>query len=467
LGREEHLYLEPFEKMFYSPLPVVNQRSAQEVDAIRCQMGITVHPENCAPPVTTFEEAFESKQMYILETIRKMNFRTPTPIQCQSWPVVMSGYDMIGIAETGSGKTLAYLLPAITHMLGQPELAPGEGPMVLIVAPTRELSLQIFEECEKFGKPCGIKSCCVYGGAKKGPQIRDLQKGVHMLVATPGRLIDMLESEITNLRRITYLVLDEADRMLDMGFEPQIRKFVDLIRPDRQTVLWSATWPREVEDIAAEFLRSPYKVTIGSEDLKANHNITQKFQMVMHGERKLDKLVELLRAEQGKGRILVFCAKKTIVDDVTFQLREIGFGALCIHGDKEQAEREWVLEEFKQGTSPIMIATDVAQRGLDIKDVYCVVNYDLPNAGEDYVHRIGRTGRAGCRGLSISFFTERDSKIASSIIQVLEEAGQEIPPDLRRFAGNIVRGAGSRHWNNGSFNRSGGNAVPLHGGWNR
>jgi len=456
LKREDYLYLERFDRVFYEPLPTVNQRSAEEVANIRYEMGITVHPENCCAPVTSFEEAFKSRQMYVLETIQKLNFRAPTPIQCQSWPIVLSGHDMIGIAETGSGKTLGYLLPGIIHMLGQPDLAPGEGPMALILAPTRELSLQIFEECEKFGKPCGVKSACIYGGARKGPQIRDLQLGVHLVVATPGRMIDMLESEETNLRRVTYLVLDEADRMLDMGFEPQIRKIVDLIRPDRQTVLWSATWPRSVEDIAAEFLRSPFKVTIGSEDLKANHNITQKFEFLTQRERKLDKLVELLRSEQGRGRILVFCAKKRIVDSVTMQLRSLGFGALCIHGDKEQAEREWVLEEFKQGSSPIMVATDVAQRGLDIKDVYCVVNYDMPSTGEDYVHRIGRTGRAGARGLSISLVSDQDSRIMNSIVKVLEEAHQEVPFQLRRFANS-----------NESGFRSGANAMPLRREWDQ
>ncbi|KAJ6339726.1 hypothetical protein OIU77_007633 [Salix suchowensis] len=262
--------------------------------------------------------------------------------------MALKGRDLIGIAETGSGKTLAYLLPAFVHVAAQPRLAYRDGPIVLVLAPTRELAVQIQEEALKFGSHANIRSTCIYGGAPKGPQIRDLQRGVEIIIATPGRLIDMLGAQHMNLKRVTYLVLDEADRMLDMGFEPQIRK--DCIS-DRQTLYWSATWPREVEALARHFLRDPYKVIIGSQDLKANQSINQVVEVMMDLE-KYNRLIKLLKEEMDGSRILIFMETKKGCDQVTRQLRMDGWEALSIHGDKNQAERDWVLAEFKSGRSP-------------------------------------------------------------------------------------------------------------------
>ncbi|CAI5991574.1 unnamed protein product [Closterium sp. NIES-64] len=439
--------------------------SEGEVEEYRRRRQISVEGRGVPKPCRTFEEA--SFPDYVLVEVQRAGFKEPTPIQAQGWPMALKGRDLIGLAETGSGKTLAYLLPAIVHVNAQPYLvnsclrqpvflftaAPGDGPIVLVIAPTRELAVQIQEECTKFGASSKIKSTCVYGGAPKGPQIRDLNQGVEIVIATPGRLIDMLESRITNLRRVTYLVLDEADRMLDMGFEPQIRKIVSQIRPDRQTLYWSATWPREVETLARQFLVDPYKVVIGSAELKANHSITQVVEILsdhekyprlfklqeqvvdgsrtlvfMHTKRPrrpslrllvpawsvlsptttplrllklleqvmdgskilvfmdtkracdqvtrqltlappcpcspLRRLLKLLEQVMDGSKILVFMDTKRVCDQVTRQLRMDGWPALSIHGDKSQAERDWVLSEFKTGKSPIMIATDVAARGL-------------------------------------------------------------------------------------------------------
>lgn len=212
---------------------------------------------------------------YVLQEIAQAGFKKPTSIQSQGWPVALKGKDMVGLAETGSGKTAAFVLPSIVHINAQPILEPGDGPIALIIAPTRELAIQIQNECNKFGKTSNIKSTCIYGGVPKGGQIRELKRGVEIVIATPGRLIDMLEQRVTNLRRVTYLVLDEADRMLDMGFEPQIRKIIEQIRPDRQTLMWSATWPKEVEKLAYEFLTNPAHVIVGSPDLHSNSNISQ------------------------------------------------------------------------------------------------------------------------------------------------------------------------------------------------
>ncbi|KAH1117467.1 hypothetical protein AAZX31_17G082700 [Glycine max] len=361
LPKQDFKNLVPFEKNFYVECPAVRAMSEQEVLHYRASREITVQGNDVPKPIMMFHEA--NFPDYCLEVIANLRFADPTPIQAQGWPMALKGRDLIGIAETGSGKTLAYLLPALVHVNAQPRLAHGDGPIVLVLAPTRELAVQIQEEALKFGSRANKRSTCIYGGAPKGPQIRELKRGVEIVIATPGRLIDMLEAQHTNLRRVTYLVLDEADRMLDMGFEPQIRKIVAQIRPDRQTLLWSATWPRDVETLARQFLHNPYKVIIGSPYLKANQSINQIVEVVTDME-KYNRLIRLLKEVMDGSRILIFMETKKGCDQVTRQMRVDGWPALSIHGDKNQAERDWVLAEFKSGRSPIMTATDVAARGL-------------------------------------------------------------------------------------------------------
>ncbi|EXB93551.1 DEAD-box ATP-dependent RNA helicase 20 [Morus notabilis] len=466
LPRQDFGNLVPFEKNFYVESPSVRAMTEHEVVQYRVRREITVEGQDVPKPIRRFEEA--NFPGYCLDVIAKLGFVEPTPIQAQGWPMALKGRDLIGIAETGSGKTLAYLLPALVHVSAQPQLAQGEGPIVLVLAPTRELAVQI-QEAVKFGVRASIRSTCIYGGAPKGPQIRDLKRGVEIVIATPGRLIDMLEAQHTNLRRVTYLVLDEADRMLDMGFEPQIRKIISQIRPDRQTLYWSATWPREVEALARQFLRNPYKVVIGSPNLKANQSINQVVEVVTDME-KYNRLIKLLKEMVDSGKILIFIETKKACDQVTRQLRMDGWPALSIHGDKNQAERDWVLAEFKSGRSPIMTATDVAARGLDVKDIKCVINYDFPSSLEDYVHRIGRTGRAGARGTALTFFTHANAKFARELIKILQEAGQVVTPALSalvRSAGSSGGGSGGsfRSRGRGGFGnralKSGSNTVPL------
>ncbi|KAG2728823.1 hypothetical protein I3760_01G222100 [Carya illinoinensis] len=419
--------LTPFEKNFYVESSSVTAMSDREVDEYRQRREITIEGRDIPKPVTSFRDV--GFPDYVMLEITRAGFVEPAAIQAQGWPMALKGRDLIGIAETGSGKTLAYLLPAIVHVNAQPILAPGDGPIVLVLAPTRELAVQIQNEATKFGASSKIKNTCIYGGVPKGPQVRDLQKGVEIVIATPGRLMDMLESHHTNLRRVTYLVLDEADRMLDMGFEPQIRKLVSQIRPDRQTLYWSATLPKEVEQLARQFLYNPYKVIIGSPDLKANHAIRQHVDIVSEHQ-KYNKLVKLLEDIMDGSRILIFMDTKKGCDQISRQLRMDGWPALSIHGDKSQAERDWVLSEFKAGKSPIMTATDVAARGLDVKDVKYVINYDFPGSLEDYVHRIGRTGRAGAKGTAYTFFTAASARFAKELISILKEAGQKVSPEL-------------------------------------
>jgi ATP-dependent RNA helicase DDX5/DBP2 len=320
--------LPKFEKDFYKEDPAVAARTEDEVRQFRTDNQITITGHDVPKPVTTFDEA--GFPAYVMSEVKAQGFAKPTPIQSQGWPMALSGRDVVGIAETGSGKTLTYCLPSIVHINAQPLLAPGDGPIVLILAPTRELAVQIKQEIDKFGRSSRIRNTCVYGGVPKGQQIRDLQRGVEVCIATPGRLIDMLESGKTNLRRVTYLVLDEADRMLDMGFEPQIRKILGQIRPDRQTCMWSATWPKEVRQLASDFQNDFIQVNIGSMDLSANHRITQIVEVVSEMEKR-DRMLKLMEKvmEDRDNKILIFTGTKRVADEITRFLRQDGWPALC------------------------------------------------------------------------------------------------------------------------------------------
>ncbi|XP_077426023.1 putative ATP-dependent RNA helicase DDX5 [Vanacampus margaritifer] len=445
--RKKHWNLDElpkFQKDFYQEHADATRRMIQEVEQYRRSKEITVKGRECPKPIIRFHEA--AFPNYVMDVIMKLNWVEPTPIQAQGWPVALSGKDMVGIAQTGSGKTLAYLLPAIVHIQHQPFLEHGDGPICLVLAPTRELAQQVQQVAAEYGRASRLKSTCIYGGAPKGPQIRDLERGVEICIATPGRLIDFLECGKTNLRRCTYLVLDEADRMLDMGFEPQIRKIVDQIRPDRQTLMWSATWPKEVRQLAEDFLKDYVQINIGALQLSANHNILQIVDVCndMEKEDKLLRLLEEIMSEK-ENKTIIFVETKRRCDEITRRMRRDGWPAMGIHGDKSQQERDWVLNEFRYGKAPILIATDVASRGLDVEDVKFVINFDYPNSSEDYIHRIGRTARSQKTGTAYTFFTPNNMKQASDLISVLREANQAINPKLIQMAEDRGgRGRGGR-----------------------
>ncbi|XP_068244307.1 uncharacterized protein [Palaemon carinicauda] len=449
--------LAPFEKNFYQPTPQVLSRSQYEVEQYRNEKEITLRGKNIPNPIQYFTDY--NFPDYVMAEIRRQGYEVPTPIQAQGWPISLQGRDFVGIAQTGSGKTLGYILPAIVHINHQPYLERGDGPIALVLAPTRELAQQILTVAQDFGTSSKIRSTCVFGGAPKGPQIRDLERGVEICIATPGRLIDFLEASKTNLRRCTYLVLDEADRMLDMGFEPQIRKIVDQIRPDRQTLMWSATWPKEVRNLAEDFLKDSIQLNVGSLSLSANHNILQIVDVCQEIE-KDTKLRQLLNemAQEKAYKTIIFIETKRKVEEVTRGLRSTGWPAMCIHGDKSQQERDWVLSEFRSGRAPILVATDVAARGLDVDDVKFVINYDYPSCSEDYVHRIGRTGRSDKTGTAYTFFTADNCKQAKDLIDVLKEANQVVNPrlfeimEMSRHGG----GKGRTRWRGRDDDRRGG-----------
>ncbi|KAF2286252.1 hypothetical protein GH714_012613 [Hevea brasiliensis] len=377
------------------------------------------------------------------QNIRRCKYVKPTPVQRHAIPISLAGRDLMACAQTGSGKTAAFCFPIISgimKMQGQSAQRPLRGartvyPLALILSPTRELSMQIHEEARKFSYQTGVKVVVAYGGAPLNQQLRELERGVDILVATPGRLVDLLERARVSLQMVKYLALDEADRMLDMGFEPQIRKIVeqnDMPLPGaRQTMLFSATFPKEIQRLASDFLFNYIFLAVGrvgsSTDL-----IVQRVEFV-HESDKRSHLMDLLHAQrangvQGKQALtLVFVETKKGADSLEHWLYVNGFPSTSIHGDRTQQEREQALRSFRSGNTPILVATDVAARGLDIPHVAHVVNFDLPNDIDDYVHRIGRTGRAGKTGLATAFFNEGNASLARSLADLMQESNQEVP----------------------------------------
>ena len=379
---------------------------------------------------------------------------------------ISTSRDIITIAKTGSGKTCGFLLPAFHRLLNSPAPARRGSPRVLVLAPTRELAMQIEVESTKFGRTSNIRSTCCYGGAPKSIQIRKIQQGLEVIIATPGRLNDLIEMKVVNLSQIMFLVLDEADRMLDMGFEPQIRSVVGHLPTERQTMLFSATWPREIQNLAFEFLKNPVQIKFGVQNqLNANKDVTQVIKMVTEGEKSdtLMKIIAEINPENKPEKIpktIVFVSRKHSCDSLANDLWNAGYSVDSLHGDKQQFMRTRVMDQFKRSQLRVLVATDVAARGLDVKDIQVVINYDFPvgqSGVEDYVHRIGRTGRAGATGKAFTLFTRDDSKRAFELVGVLKRAGQEIPEELQKM--------GSRGgWNGGGRGGFGGRGRGGFGG---
>ena len=394
---------------------------------------------------------------YLPDTIRESKawdafkpYKSPTPIQAASWPYLMSGRDVVGIAETGSGKTLAFGLACVmTVKRNQP--ADKNQIMAVIVSPTRELALQIHDQLHPLAKAFQLKTVCVYGGVPKDPQ-REALRNSHIVVATPGRLMDFCEEKSAKLKHAKYVVLDEADRMLDQGFKDAIQTIMSKCANPRkrQTAMFTATWPQSVRELASTYLSEPVQINIGAHnpnaELRANKNVVQTVE-VLDSFSKEGRLRELIREYSpsnsnnrhlmSDNRILIFCLYKKECERVERSLRKMLSGAVkgigAIHGDMSQAMRTTSLSEFKKGNITILVATDVAARGLDIPDVKIVINYTFPLTAEDYVHRIGRTGRAGKEGIAVTLFTDADKHMAGELVNVLRAADQEVPEELLRY----------------------------------
>ena len=420
----------PFRKDFYKEVPVLSRMTAEEVSMYRIELeSLKVKGKDCPKPVKAWSQCGLSSK--VMDVIKKNGYEKPTPIQAQAIPAIMSGRDVIGIAKTGSGKTLAFLLPLFRHVLDQPEIGPDDGPISLIFAPTRELAIQIYNECRKFCKPLKLRTVCVYGGSGVSEQIADLKRGAEIVVCTPGRMIDVLAANsgrVTNLRRLTYLVLDEADRMFDMGFEPQVMKIINNTRPDRQTVMFSATFPRQMEALARKILNQPIEVQVGGRSVVCKD--VEQTVVVLESNQKFLKLLELLGVYQEQGSVLVFVERQETADGLIKELMKASYTCMALHGGMDQSDRDSVISDFRSGAMPLLIATSVAARGLDVKQLILVVNYDCPNHYEDYVHRCGRTGRAGRKGFAYTFITPDQSRLSGEILKALELSGAAVPEEL-------------------------------------
>ncbi|RLN40257.1 putative DEAD-box ATP-dependent RNA helicase family protein [Panicum miliaceum] len=421
-----------FTKDFYEEKPSISGMSDQEVADYMKSLAIRVSGFDVPRPIKNFEDC--GFPVPLMNAIAKQAYEKPTTIQCQALPIVLSGRDIIGIAKTGSGKTAAFVLPMIVHIMDQPELEKEEGPIGVICAPTRELAHQIYLEAKKFAKPYNLRVAAVYGGVSKFDQFKELKAGCEVVVATPGRLIDLLKMKALKMFRATYLVLDEADRMFDLGFEPQIRSIVGQIRPDRQTLLFSATMPYKVERLAREILTDPVRVTVGQVG-SANEDIKQVVNVLPSDAEKMPWLLEKLPGMIDEGDVLVFASKKARVDELEKELNQRGFRIAALHGDKDQASRMETLQKFKSGTYHVLVATDVAARGLDIKSIKTVVNFDIAKEMDMHIHRIGRTGRAGDKhGTAYTLITQKEARFAGELVHSLIAAGQDVPNELMDLA---------------------------------
>lgn len=414
---------------------------------------------------------------HLLDNIKLARYTTPTPVQKYSLPIVALGRDLMGCAQTGSGKTGGFLFPILSALFthGPPpppaEMANGglgrrkAFPAALVLAPTRELVSQIHDEARKFTYRSWVKPAVVYGGAEIGNQLRQIERGCDLLSATPGRLVDLIERGRISLSNVRFLVLDEADRMLDMGFEPQIRRIVECEDMpgvmDRQTLMFSATFPKDIQMLARDFLKEYLFLSVGRVG-STSENITQKIEYVEDYD-KQSVLLDVLASMPSGGLTLIFVETKRMADMLSDFLLRSNIGATSIHGDRTQRERERALELFRTGRTPIMVATAVAARGLDIPNVTHVINYDLPSDVDDYVHRIGRTGRAGNTGHATAFFNRGNRNIVRELVDLLKEANQDVPSWLEAVARESSFGGGGRGRGGSRGGRGGGRGGSFGG----
>ncbi|KAI9341388.1 P-loop containing nucleoside triphosphate hydrolase protein [Obelidium mucronatum] len=451
----------PFRKDFYVEPPEIAEMTEAEVEIKRAELGgIKIRGVRCPKPIERWTQM--GLPTSVGDVIKKgLKYEKPSAIQAQAIPAVMSGRDVIGIAKTGSGKTIAFLLPMFRHLKDQDPLKTGDGPIALIMTPTRELAVQIHRECKHFIKALNLRSVCCYGGAPIKDQIAELKKGAEIVICTPGRMIDLLcanSGRVTNLKRVTYLVLDEADRMFDMGFEPQVMKMVNNIRPSRQTILFSATFPRKMEALARKILKQPLEITVGGRSTVCSdvHQIVE----VRTEDSKFIRTLEILGdcfSNDPDAKVLLFVDRHEAADNLLRDLLKRGYPCQSLHGGKDQADRQSTFQDFKTGDTNIVIATSVAARGLDVKQLKIVINYECPNHMEDYVHRCGRTGRAGNKGTAYTFITPDQDKYAVDIVQALKMSNVPVPEDVQALADVFISKvkAGTANYSSSGFGGKG------------
>ncbi len=354
----------------------------------------------------------------ILRALEARNYTTPTPIQARAIPHLLEERDLLGVAQTGTGKTAAFALPMLQCLAERNQRPRPRMPRALVLAPTRELATQIAESFEAYGRYLGLRVAVVFGGVGQNPQVQALRAGVDILVATPGRLLDLMQQRHADLSAVEILVLDEADRMLDMGFLPDVRRILSALPRDRQSLLFSATMPQDIQALANKFLRDPLRVEVSPPTHTADR-IAQSIWFVTKAQKR-DLLAELL-ADPVFERTLVFTRTKHGADRVVKHLRTVDIPAHAIHGNKSQNAREKALDDFRSGRAPVLIATDIAARGIDVPEITHVINFDLPNIPESYVHRIGRTARAGREGIAISFCDHEEREFLRDIEKLIKQ----------------------------------------------
>lgn len=413
----------------YSQTDLCKNRQNSEISQFLENSKTLVQGHEEIKPILSLSEAgLPENLVTIFETSKIV---APTTIQSVAWPVALAGKDVIAVACTGSGKTLAYLVPLMIHITMQPPVEQGQGPVGIILVPTRELAKQITFDCNKYGKCLDIRTVCIYGGNGRQFQMKDLETIPQLIVATPGRLLDFLENGVLSLKRCSFIVVDEGDRMMDMGFGPQLKKVLSQIRPDRQCFMCTATWPSTLSDLANEYMHTPALLNVGSVEYPTNPNISHEIKVV-ESEAKLDTLIEILTPLKEK-RVLIFVDTKSSCDALVEELKSKEMPAVGLHGQKSTKDRMSALLDFRAGRSLIVVSTDVASRGIDIRDLEHVVIYDFPKRLEDYVHRVGRTARGTNKGTAVSLFTKDNSKSAPMLVKFLEDAGQKVPRELRRM----------------------------------
>jgi len=457
-----------FERTFIEQPSELSEDEQRLIDEARVELEVTVHSKTgqAIAPVTTFEELGVFPE-FVMEALVEMEIEAPMPIQAQSLPMILGGHDVTGIARTGSGKTLAYLLPAVVHIEAQGPLKKGSAmPIALILAPTRELVVQISEEAQKLVKhskgksnhPGGLWSAVIYGGKSKQEQLTTARKGTHILAATPGRLVDCLENKEISLARCTYFVLDEADRMLEEGFHDALHRIAREVRKDRHMLFFSATWPEEVKKLAQNMCKGkklPIHLAVGQrEDGQATTRADIVQQVVVFNQETWDErdaskkkflykhLKKVLQNEEHKA--LVFVSSKVLANELRDNLWKSGFSTDSMHGGRTQDQRLAVLKAFKENETRLLVCTDVMGRGLDIPGITHVVVYDMGDV-DDYVHRIGRTARGISQGqtahaLTLFEFNEKWPAIPEALIKVLEDSAQEVPDELRQIVAAVESG---------------------------
>lgn len=422
-------YEDPIKTSWKAPHYILTLSEARN-NRVRKKLRILVEGEDVPPPIKSFAEMKFPRG--ILSGLERKGIIKPTPIQVQGIPTVLSGRDMIGIAFTGSGKTLVFVLPLIMFCLEQETPLPfikNEGPYGLIICPSRELAKQTHDIITHYctGMPQEIRCCLAIGGIPVSESMEVISRGVHIMVATPGRLMDMLDKKMVRLDVCRYLCMDEADRMIDMGFEEDVRTIFSFFKGQRQTLLFSATMPKKIQNFARSALVKPVTINVGRAGA-ASMNVIQEVEYVKQ-EAKIVYLLECLQKTHPP--VLIFAEKKQDVDAIHEYLLLKGVEAVAIHGGKDQEERSRSVEAFRRGQKDVLVATDVASKGLDFADVQHVINYDMPDDVENYVHRIGRTGRSGKTGIATTFINKaNDESVLLDLKHLLMEARQKVPPFL-------------------------------------